>query len=103
VVVLYPDRIDDYDGWAGYFHARQGWFYGLLAALLVADIADSALKGAAHLRSLGGFYPARQILLAAACLAAARVRDRRFHLGFAIVALLVEAWRGAREFGLDMG
>lgn len=103
VVVLYPDRIDDYGGWADYFHARQGWFYGLLAALLVVDLADSAIKGAAHFRALGAFYPARQLILAAACVAAACIRDRRFHLAFAVAALLLEIWRGAREFGLAAG
>ena len=51
--LLFPDRIDDYDGCADYFHARQGWFYGLLAAIFLVDIVDSALKGATHLRSLG--------------------------------------------------
>ena len=103
VVVLYPDRIDDYDGWAGYFHARQGWFFGLLAALLLVDLADSALKGPGHFADLGRFYPLRQLVLAAACVAAACVRDRRFHLGFAAVAVVLELWRGAREFGLAVG
>ena len=98
--MLYPDRIDDYDGWAGYFHARQGWFYGLPAALLLVDPADSALKGAAHLRALGPLYPARQLLLAAACVAAAYLRHRRLHLGFAFVALALECWRAAHEFGI---
>lgn len=100
VVVLYPDTIGDYDGWAGYFHARQRWFFGLLAALLLVDLADSALKGPAHFAALGGFYPARQVVLAAACVVAAFVRDRRFHLGFAAVAVVLELWRGAHEFGL---
>ena len=103
VVVLYPDRIDDYAGWAGYFHARQGWFFGLLAALLLVDLADSALKGPAHFADLGRFYPVRQLVLAAACVAAARIRDRRFHLAFAAVAVVLELWRGAREFGLAVG
>lgn len=103
VVLLFPDRIDDYHGWADYFHARQRWFYGLLAALLLADVADSALKGAVHFRALGGLYPARQAVLAAACLAAARVRDRRFHLGFALVALALELWRAVREFAIATG
>jgi hypothetical protein len=103
VVVLYPDRIDDYDGWAGYFHARQGWFFGLLAALLVVDLADSALKGFPHFESLGRFYPLRQMVVAGVCIVAARVRDRRFHFWFAIVAVVLELWRGAREFGLAVG
>lgn len=99
--VLYPDRIDDYRGYADYFHGRQAWFYGLLAAILLADIADTALKGPDHFRALGAFYPVRQVGLAAVCVAAACIRSPRFHLGFAIVALALEIWRAAREFGLD--
>ena len=100
-VVLYPDRLDDYGGFADYFHARQAWFYGLLAATFVTDIADTALKGPAHFAALGSLYPLRQVALAAACVAVARVRNRRLHLGFAVVALAIEAWRGMREFSLD--
>jgi hypothetical protein len=100
-VVLYPDRLDDYAGFAEYFHARQAWFYGLLAAIFLADIVDTALKGPTHFAALGSLYPVRQVALAAACVVAACVRNRRFHLAFALLALAVEVWRGVREFGLD--
>ena len=69
--------------------------------LFVTDIADTALKGPAHFAALGSLYPLRQVALAAACVAVARVRNRRLHLGFAVVALAIEAWRGMREFSLD--
>lgn len=100
-VVLYPDKLDDYDGYAGYFHARQDWFYGLLAALLLVDLADSALKGAGHLRALGPLYPIRQIMLAGLALAAMRIRDRRFHAAFAALAIVLEVgWIGWRYLWL---
>lgn len=34
--LLFPDRMDEYSGFAEYFHPRQKWFYGLLAALFLA-------------------------------------------------------------------
>ena len=88
-VVLYPDHLDEYDGFADYFHARQDWFPGLLATLFVVDLADSALK-VQHLAALGPLYPLRQLLLAALALVAMRVRNRRFHIAFVTLALVAQ-------------
>jgi hypothetical protein len=96
-VVLYPDHIDEHEGYGEYFHFRQGWFYGLLAALFLIDLADTALKGTDYLRGLGPLYVPRQLLLAGLALAATRIRDRRFHLAYAALAIALEvgwiAWR----------
>jgi hypothetical protein len=62
-------------------------------------MADTALKGAAHFRSFGPVYPVMQVALAAA-LAAAVIRNRRFHATFVIAALAIEAWWILRHFGL---
>jgi hypothetical protein len=100
-VVLYPDHLDEYDGFADYFHARQDWFYGLLATLFLVDLADSALKGAAHLEALGPLYPLRQLVLAGLALAAMRVGDRRFHVAFVVLALVAQViWIGRHYFRL---
>lgn len=96
--LLFPDRLGDYAGFANYFHARQHWFYGLLAAIFVADVVDSALKGPEHLAALGPLYLWRQAGLTALALVAVWVRDRRFHGGFVIVALLAQLWWIARHF-----
>ena len=96
--LLFPDRMEDYGGFADYFHSRQAWFYGLLAAIFLLDVADSALKGRAHLASLGPVYVWRQSILAALAVVAMRVRDRRLHAGFLILALLVQLWAIARYF-----
>jgi hypothetical protein len=96
--LLFPDTMDDYDGFADYFHSRQAWFYGLLAATFLVDLLDSALKGPAHFSSLGPAYLWRQSLLAVLALVAMRVRDRRLHAGFLILALLMQLWVIARYF-----
>jgi hypothetical protein len=39
--LLFPDRMDEYSGFAEYFHSRQKWFYALLGALFLADLGDT--------------------------------------------------------------
>lgn len=96
--LLFPDRMDEYRGFAEYFHQRQPWFYGLLAAIFLADVMDSAVKGRAHLEALGPVYPWRQGGLACLAVAAIFIRDRRFHAGFLIVALVAQLVWIAQHF-----
>ena len=95
--LLFPDRMDDYAGFADYFHARQRWFYGLLAAIFAADIVDSAVKGADHWRMLGPAFVAVDAAMALMALAMTRVRDLRLHAAFVLLALAVQLWRIGRQ------
>jgi hypothetical protein len=61
-------------------------------------VVDSALKGRAHLASLGPVYVWRQSILAALAVVAMRAGDRRLHAGFLVLALLVQLWVIARYF-----
>ena len=90
--LLFPDQMDDYAGFADYFRSRQRWFYGILALMFLTDMGDTALKGAAHFASFGPLYPLRQLLLAACAVAGMVVADRRYHLGFALGAIVAEIW-----------
>ncbi len=90
--LLFPDRLEEYGGYRDYFHSRQAWFYGFVAGLALLDMVDSRVKGAEHFQSLGPLYPYRQGIFFLAALLAIRVRDRRFHLGFVILALVAEVW-----------
>lgn len=95
--LLFPDKMEDYSGFAEYFHSRQQWFYGLLAVLFLIDLIDSAIKGSGHLLSLGRFYPVRQFGLAGLSVCAMFIRNPRVHLAFACLAILAEiAWIAAR-------
>lgn len=96
--VLFPDRMDEYAGFAEYFHSRQRWFYGLLAALFAFDLLDTALKGAEHFRSFGPEYPVRQAILFALAIAAMFVTSRRYHAVFVIGALIAQVWWILRQF-----
>ena len=89
-VILFPDRMDDYSGYADYFHSRQKWFYGLLGGLFLIDLVDTALKGAAHFHALGAYYPARQGILFGLAVAAMFVAGRRYHAVFVAAALLAQ-------------
>lgn len=100
--LLFPDRMDEYQGFADYFHARQHWFYGLLAAIFVGDVVDTAMKGQKHLESFGPLYIPRQGIFAALAIAAMRIRSPRFHVAFVIFALLAQTlWIGRHFAVLD--
>jgi len=97
-VLLFPDRIDEYSGFAHYFHSRQKWFYGLLACLFIVDIADTALKGMDRLWALGTEYLVRQAAMATLAVAAMFVRDWRFHAAFACGGLIYQVSWILRQF-----
>ncbi len=94
--LLYPADIDEYAGYEDYFLSRRGWFFGILAGAQVLDLVDTAIKGEAYFQSLGFEHPMRNVVIAAACITAIFVRDRRFHLALVTIYLLYEAswiWR----------
>jgi glycosyltransferase involved in cell wall biosynthesis len=86
--LLFPDDIEGYGGFAGYFHSKQKWFYGLLACVYAVDVIDTLWKGVDHFQALGVEYPIRQALMFVFAVAAMFVRNRRFHLIFVALALL---------------
>jgi hypothetical protein len=96
--LLFPDRMDEYSGFAEYFHSRQKWFYGLLGALILADLIDTAIKGMDHFSSFGAFYPVRQGVLFALSIAAAFIADRRYHGAFALLAIAAEIYWIVSQF-----
>lgn len=98
--LLFPDQMDDYSGFEDYFHSRVRWFYGLLAAVFLVDIADSLIKGTDHFQSLGTYYALRQCLLAGLALIGVFVSNRTYHVGFALFAILLEVWWISARFSL---
>ncbi|AUB81728.1 hypothetical protein [Candidatus Thiodictyon syntrophicum] len=86
--LLFPDRMDEYNGFKDYFHARQRWFFGLLIAMLLTDLADTLLKGRDYFISLGLAYDVWLALLVSLSGAALFIASRRFHMIFAIVAVV---------------
>jgi len=90
--LLFPDRMEEYSGFAGYFHSRQTWFYFLLGTLFLADLIDTAIKGPQHFSAFGLGYPIRRDVLFALSIAAMFIADRRYHGAFVVVALAAEVY-----------
>jgi hypothetical protein len=96
--ILFPDRADQGADPEAYFYSRRAWFYGLLAAMFLVDVGDSALKGEAHLRALGAAYLGRQALLVTLSIIAIFVRDRRYHMAFVSAGIVFQIWWALRQF-----
>jgi hypothetical protein len=61
-----------------------------MTILFVADIADTLIKGRAYLYTLGPFYYIRTVLYILLSAAAIKIKDERYHAGFAIFATAYE-------------
>lgn len=85
--LLFPANIEKYAGFKGYFYATRGWLFGLLAAYFAIDFADTWFKGAAHFFSLGPEYIVASVFFIVAYVAAAIVKNPRFHAALAFVSL----------------
>lgn len=96
--LLFPDRMDDYAGFAEYFKSRGGWFFGLLALVFVVDMLDTLVKGRTHFASLGVWYPVRQTALALLCCMAIFIRHGRLRMAFGLIAITAELWWIATRF-----
>lgn len=90
--LLFPDQMGEYSGFEDYFHSRARWFYGLLAALFLIDLADTAMKGGAHFRAMGAMYPLRQLILAGLAIIGMFLSNRLYHIAFGALAILAQIW-----------
>jgi hypothetical protein len=46
--LLFPDQIADYSGYEEFFISRRMWFFGIFAATILFDVADTLIKGPAR-------------------------------------------------------
>ncbi len=89
--MLFPDHIDEYNGYRGYFQARRKWFYSGLLVLFVLDVIDTLLKGKDYYMELYGWdYPLRQGLFIVGTAAALFIRSERYQTALVYLALLVQ-------------
>lgn len=88
--LLFPDDLSDYDGFEDYFLSRRRWFFGLLVASFVFDWFDTLIKGRERLAMLGTEYDVKLIVCLLLCAAAAWMRNRLFHLLFALLYLIYD-------------
>lgn len=93
--VLFPRRIDEYDSYEDYFLARRAWFFALILIATIIDPIDSALKGSAHLASLGAEYWIAIVITIGICVAGMLTRRRIIQGAIAAVMMAYQvSWVG---------
>lgn len=96
--LIFPDKIDEYDGYEDYFLKRRHWFFGILAATFALDIVDTLLKGEPYFDTLGVGYLVQVPIGIALCAIAIRVADRRYQLAMVLIHLAYQVWWIAQLF-----
>lgn len=99
--LLFPDRIEEYDGYEDFFLRRRHWFFGVFAATFLLDIVDTLIKGAPYFDNLGIAYLVQVPVGIVLALLAILTADRRFHLGLVLAHLAYQGFWIARLFTLD--
>jgi hypothetical protein len=100
--LLFPDKLDEYDGYEDFFLKRRHWFFGIFALTFALDVLDSLIKGAPYFDNLGIGYLIQVPIGIALCLVAIRTTDRRYHLGLVLVHLAYQAAWITQLFTIDI-
>ena len=88
--LLFPQDLDEYQGFQDYFLSRRRWFFGFVALTEALDVVDTLIKGDGHLQSLGTEYLPRIGIFILLCAVAATTRNLRFHALFVFAAFAYE-------------
>ncbi len=88
--LIFPDKIDDYDGYEDFFLKRRHWFFGIFGLTFVLDILDTLVKGEPYFDTLGIGYLIQVPIGVALCIIAVRTADRRYHLGLVLTHLVYQ-------------
>ena len=96
--LLFPQDLDEYQGFQDYFLSRRRWFFGFVALTEALDVVDTLIKGDGHLQSLGLEYLPRIGIFILLCAVAATTRNLRFHALFVIAAFVYELSFFARYY-----
>ena len=96
--LLFPHDLEGYSGYEEYFFSRRAWFFGLMIAFYLIDFYDTWIKGVDYFVSLGLEYPISQGLIIVGCVAAIVTTNRRYHAGFAVLALAYQITWAIRTY-----
>ncbi len=89
-VLIFPDNINDYNGYTDYFFSRKKWFFSFLIVIFIIDFADTLLKGKQYFQSLHWEYPVRNLVHILLCLLGMRFNNIRFQYVLALLFILYE-------------
>ena len=96
--LLFPEDLEGYDGFKGYFYSRRAWFFGLLVTGGVVDVFDTLLKGDEHFSALGTEYLLMLAVINGSQLAAIFVRNERYHVLLMIGCVAYQVSWAVRTF-----
>lgn len=85
--VIFPENLDEYDGYRDYYYVRRSWIFGMLALVYAVDIVDTMIKGQEYFDRLGAEFLVRNTLYIVAAVVAAITRRVWYHALFAIAGL----------------
>ena len=89
--ILFPDSLEEYDGYRAYFYSRRVWLFCLLGVIGLTDVADSLAKGVDYWLALGMEYHIARVTQPILCIVAMVSRNPRFHGAFAVSMLIYQA------------
>lgn len=100
--LLFPDRVDDYEGYEDFFLSRRHWFFGVLAATFLLDVVDSLIKGEPYFDNLGLWYLIQVPVGVSLSLIAIWTANRTFHLWLVVLHLAYQAAWAWRLFNVNV-
>ncbi|MDT3501142.1 hypothetical protein [Stenotrophomonas maltophilia] len=88
--LLFPDDLRDYGSYGNYLMQRRRWIFGVIGALTLLDLVDTAIKGTSRWHLLGAAYPVHTLLMLLVVLLGWKLRSGRAQLRLAAATLLYQ-------------
>ena len=88
--LLFPQDLDEYQGYQDYFLSRRRWFFGFVALTEALDVVDTLIKGEAICDRWDWNISPRIGVFILLCAVAATTRNLRFHALFVFAAVAYE-------------
>ena len=96
--LLFPNDVNEYDGYQDYFLSRRVWFFSFVAVSEVLDLVDTWIKGSTYFWSFGTELIISVGVSIVLCAIAASTRNLTFHALFVIIGILYEGIGFVRYF-----
>ncbi len=87
-LVVQPTNLDGISSYKEYYYSNRRWIFGLIIALTLWDLVDTAIKGVDHALGLGIEYLAQNIAFSCASVVAIITPNERYHKIFATVWII---------------
>lgn len=90
--MLFPDNLNEYDGYEDFFIKRRHWFFGIFGLTFLLDLVDTLIKGAPYFQAMDLLYIAQIPVGLVLSAIAIWTPNRRYHLAFVVTHLIYQAW-----------